>query len=74
MKKELDELKGLGHMKDDRRFMISARAHLIMPYHKKLDAAQGSREETEDRNDGTGDRTGLRRQGVENRNQGDRFS
>lgn len=38
LKKEIDELKALGHMKDDRRFMISARAHLIMPYHKRLDA------------------------------------
>ena len=38
LKKELDELKALGHMEDDKRFMVSARAHLIMPYHKKLDA------------------------------------
>lgn len=37
-KKELDDLKALGYVADDRRFMISARTHLIMPYHKKLDA------------------------------------
>jgi adenylosuccinate synthase len=42
LKKELDELKALGYLKDDRRFMISARAHLIMPYHKKLDALRES--------------------------------
>jgi adenylosuccinate synthase len=35
--KEIDELKAHGYMKDDSRFMISARTHLIMPYHKKLD-------------------------------------
>lgn len=37
LQKEIDELKAHGHMKDDGHFMISARAHLIMPYHKKLD-------------------------------------
>jgi adenylosuccinate synthase len=37
LQKEIDELKVLGFMKDDTHFMISARAHLIMPYHKKLD-------------------------------------
>jgi adenylosuccinate synthase len=35
---EISELKAQGYMEDDRRFMISGRAHLIMPYHKKLDA------------------------------------
>jgi adenylosuccinate synthase len=34
---EIDELKAHGYMKDDTRLMISAGAHLIMPYHKKLD-------------------------------------
>jgi adenylosuccinate synthase len=38
LKKEIEELKALGYMKDDKKFIISARAHLIMPYHKKLDA------------------------------------
>ncbi len=38
LQKEIDELKGHGYMQDDRKFMVSARAHLIMPYHKKLDA------------------------------------
>jgi len=37
LQKEIDELKAHGYMKDDSHFMISARAHLIMPYHKKLD-------------------------------------
>ncbi len=37
LKLEIDELKPLGYMEDDKRFMISARAHIIMPYHKKLD-------------------------------------
>jgi adenylosuccinate synthase len=37
LRKEIDELKARGYMKDDARFMISARAHIIMPYHKKLD-------------------------------------
>jgi adenylosuccinate synthase len=37
LKVEIDELKRLGYMEDDKRFMISARAHIIMPYHKKLD-------------------------------------
>jgi len=37
LKGEIDELKSLGHMEDDRRLMISARAHVIMPYHKRLD-------------------------------------
>jgi adenylosuccinate synthase len=37
LQKEIDELKAHGYMKDDAHFMISARAHLIMPYHKKLD-------------------------------------
>jgi adenylosuccinate synthase len=34
---EIDELKAHGYMKDDARLLISAGAHLIMPYHKKLD-------------------------------------
>jgi adenylosuccinate synthase len=37
LQKEIDELKAHGYMKDNSHFMISARAHLIMPYHKKLD-------------------------------------
>jgi adenylosuccinate synthase len=34
---EVEELKRLGHMKDDRQLKLSAFAHLIMPYHKRLD-------------------------------------
>jgi adenylosuccinate synthase len=35
---EIAELKSHGHMQDDRKFIISSRAHVIMPYHKRLDA------------------------------------
>jgi adenylosuccinate synthase len=38
LKDEIDDLKAHGHMQDDSRFMVSGRAHLIMPYHKRLDA------------------------------------
>ena len=34
---ELEELKKLGYMEDERRLKVSAFSHLIMPYHKKLD-------------------------------------
>ena len=34
---EMEELKKLGYIEDDRRLKLSAFAHLIMPYHKKLD-------------------------------------
>jgi adenylosuccinate synthase len=34
---EMEELKKLGYIGDDRRLKLSAFAHLIMPYHKKLD-------------------------------------
>jgi adenylosuccinate synthase len=43
---EIDELKAHGYMKDDTRLLISAGAHLIMPYHKKLDLLR----ETEKKN------------------------
>ena len=35
---EIKELKGLGYLGDDKRLLLSSQAHLIMPYHKKLDA------------------------------------
>lgn len=35
--KEIEELKGIGYMQDDKKLLISALTHLIMPYHKKLD-------------------------------------
>jgi len=38
LEKEINDLKARGHMKDDSRFMVSALAHVIMPYHKRLDA------------------------------------
>lgn len=34
---EISELKKRGYLVDDTRLMISANAHIIMPYHKKLD-------------------------------------
>jgi adenylosuccinate synthase len=43
LKNEIDQLKTHGYMKDDGHFMISARAHLIMPYHKKLDMLREER-------------------------------
>lgn len=41
--KEIAELKSLGYLKDDSRLLISGMAHLIMPYHKKLDILRESK-------------------------------
>ena len=35
---EINELKGLGYIRDDKKLLVSGLTHLIMPYHKKLDA------------------------------------
>jgi len=35
---EVEELKSLGYLKDDKKLLLSSVAHIIMPYHKKLDA------------------------------------
>ncbi|MCX8022429.1 MAG: adenylosuccinate synthase [Syntrophorhabdaceae bacterium] len=43
LKREIEELKSLGFLKDDRRLMVSGLAHLIMPYHKKLDVLKESK-------------------------------
>ncbi len=43
LEKEIAELKKLGYMKDDKKFLISGLTHLIMPYHKKLDALKESK-------------------------------
>ncbi|HVN95058.1 MAG TPA: adenylosuccinate synthase [Syntrophorhabdaceae bacterium] len=43
LEKEMTELKKLGHLKDDKKFLISGLTHLIMPYHKKLDALKESK-------------------------------
>jgi adenylosuccinate synthase len=40
---EIKELKSLGFVSDDKKLMISSLAHLIMPYHKKLDALKESK-------------------------------
>ncbi len=42
MVSEIEELKRLGYGVDDRRLKLSAFAHLIMPYHKKLDSYRES--------------------------------
>ncbi len=36
--KEIEELKGIGYLKDDKRLLLSSLTHIIMPYHKRLDA------------------------------------
>ncbi len=43
LEKEITELKKLGYIKDDKKLLISGLAHLIMPYHKKLDQLKESR-------------------------------
>ena len=43
LQKEMDELKKLGYMRDDKKFLVSGLTHLIMPYHKKLDQLKESR-------------------------------
>ncbi len=48
---EMEELKKLGYIEDERRLKLSAFAHLIMPYHKKLDMYRESA--TEGRKIGT---------------------
>jgi adenylosuccinate synthase len=42
LEQEVRELKQRNYMKDDRRLLISGQAHLIMPYHKKLDSLRES--------------------------------
>ena len=37
---EIDELRKRGHFLDDRQFLISEDAHLIMPYHRRIDVAR----------------------------------
>lgn len=37
---EITELKSQGYFKDDTALLISERAHLIMPYHKRIDLAR----------------------------------
>ncbi|MDR2018302.1 MAG: adenylosuccinate synthase [Syntrophobacterales bacterium] len=36
--KEIEELKSLGYLSDDKKLLLSHLAHVIMPYHKKLDS------------------------------------
>lgn len=38
--REIDELQKLGYFKDDEQLMISEEAHLIMPYHRRIDVAR----------------------------------
>jgi adenylosuccinate synthase len=37
---EIEEVKKRGYLKDDSQFMISEQAHLILPYHRKIDVAR----------------------------------
>jgi adenylosuccinate synthase len=37
---EIGEIKKRGYLKDDTQLMISEEAHLILPYHKKIDMAR----------------------------------
>lgn len=37
---EIDELRKRGHFLDDRQLLISEDAHLIMPYHRRIDIAR----------------------------------
>ena len=41
--KEIEELKSLGYLGDDKKLLLSSLAHIIMPYHKKLDALKETR-------------------------------
>ncbi len=37
---EINELKKRGYLRDDSRLMVSEEAHLILPYHRKIDIAR----------------------------------
>jgi len=37
---EIEELKKRGYLRDDSQLMISEQAHLILPYHRKIDVAR----------------------------------
>lgn len=43
LEREISQLKAKGFIKDDKKFMISGLAHVIMPYHKKLDILRESK-------------------------------
>jgi adenylosuccinate synthase len=43
LSEEIADLKARGYMKDDGRLLVSGRAHLIMPYHKRLDVLREGR-------------------------------
>ncbi len=43
LENEISELKSLGYMKDDKKFLVSGLAHVIMPYHKALDQLKESK-------------------------------
>ncbi|MCX7858147.1 MAG: adenylosuccinate synthase [Deltaproteobacteria bacterium] len=40
---EITQLKSEGYLKDDSKLLVSATAHIIMPYHKKLDMLRESK-------------------------------
>ena len=37
---EIEEVKSQGYFPDDAALLISEEAHLIMPYHKRIDVAR----------------------------------
>jgi len=43
LEQEINDLKSIGYIKDDKRLMISGLTHIIMPYHKKLDMLRESK-------------------------------
>ena len=57
---EIDELQKRGHFKDDEQLLISEDAHLIMPYHRRMDVArERMKGEGKIGDHGQGDRSGL---------------
>lgn len=44
--REILELKSLGYLRDDSRLLVSLSAHVIMPYHKKLDVLREAKSES----------------------------
>ena len=64
MMQEIENLKKRALFPEHTRLFVSEKAHLIMPYHRRLDVAREARKsDKKNRNHGPGDRTGLRGQG-----------
>ena len=54
--KEIQELKSLGYLSDDKKLLLSSLTHVIMPYHKKLDALKEAKSTKKDRDNRERDR------------------